>query len=74
MTAKTNLPYAKLKAVLSEVRASYTKEELMAFPTFQAFFDNEDVRNAYEENWEAEKETWRPYLEVAFQIVRSTYY
>lgn len=41
--------------ILVELKSSYTREEMEGFKKFKDFWDEEDVRQAYEENWEEEK-------------------
>lgn len=44
-----------LSAVMTEIEASFTREEINAFPDFEAFWAEIDVINAYEDEWEAWK-------------------
>lgn len=68
MPSKENI--AKASAVLTSVRASFTMEELKEFKNFSAFWDEVDVQNGYEWDWEKDKKTWKPYYKAAFNVLR----
>jgi len=60
------------KIVKNEVMASYMREDLDAFNSFEEFFNHVDVSNAYEEFWEVEKEKWKLYYELVFSEYKRT--
>lgn len=56
--------------IINDLRLSYTDEELLNFKRFQDFFNAEDIRNAYEPNWEDEKFKMIPTLKHCWKKVR----
>lgn len=44
------------QAVREEVTSSFTLQEMIGLGTFDKFFDEVDVMNAYEEEWKGHKE------------------
>jgi hypothetical protein len=63
---------AMMKLIKAELVASYTEEELKGFLTFEDLWQAEEVRNAYEESWADESETWRPYYIAIFKKMKGT--
>lgn len=59
-----------LKAIEEEIVACYEPKDMEKFATFSQFFDAEDVRNAYEEEWDADK--YRPYYEKIWRKIKGT--
>lgn len=52
--AKTLPPDIK-DIVTQEVLATYTHDEIRAYKNFQDFWEDVDINNAYEEEWESWK-------------------
>jgi hypothetical protein len=48
-----------LRAVKEEVTESFTSEEIHELGSFEEFFKEVDIQNAYEEEWEPKK--YKPY-------------
>lgn len=44
-------------AVLREVLSSFTREEMEKLNSFEAFWDQVDIQNAYEEEWDSWKKS-----------------
>ena len=59
---------ALIDAIKEEIYACYESEELAAFKNFKKFFDEVDVTNAYEEEWNPKY--YKPYYKKVFNELR----
>lgn len=60
-----------LEVLIKEIESSYDKKEMSKFKSFDDLIDSEDVRNAYEEEWEDEKEYWIPYYKEVWKMYKN---
>jgi len=65
------LKKSELAILVSEIESSYDKKEMSKFKSFDDLIDSEDVRNAYEEEWEDEKEYWIPYYKEVWKMYKN---
>jgi hypothetical protein len=70
--AYSTLKAAQLKlSIYEEVVSSYSSQELNDCSTFDEFWQLVDAQNAYEEDWEEDKKTYKPiYSEVFWELKR----
>jgi len=59
-----------LNAIRSEVLSCFESDEIKGFTSFDDFFEEVDVINAYEEEWEDSKDVYRPYFETVYSELR----
>lgn len=52
---KNLLPKDIVGQVTTEVKASYSNDELLAFPSFAKLWETVDAQNGYEDEWKAWK-------------------
>lgn len=65
---KPGLDNEILALVMIEVMASYSKEEIKAFKSFEDFYSEVSTQNAYEVDWDWRK--YRPYFAKAYGLLK----
>lgn len=58
--------------ILAEVLSIYTSQEMRGFKSFDEFWDQVNIQNAYEEEWTEEaKAHYKPYYKSVYSILRA---
>jgi hypothetical protein len=71
----TSVSYCKevnkgiMEAVRLEVDSSFTRLEIIQLTDFEDFFSEVDIQNAYEENWNRDKEFYKPFYESVYHDI-----
>lgn len=69
-----SLPYPlnleDLKLIEKDILETWDLSEINAFPNFESFWNEIEIENAYEEDWDKEREYWRPYFYEVFKKLR----
>jgi len=58
-----------MKNVREEVRSSFTKTEIILMNDFEDFFSEVEIQNAYEEDWERDKNFYKPFYEIVYNDI-----
>ena len=58
------------RAIREDVMSSFESEEIKEFKSFEAFFDQVDTLNAYEEGWDDRKELDKPTYKKVYNFLK----
>lgn len=58
------------RAIREDVMNSFEAEEIKEFKSFEAFFDQVDTLNAYEEGWDDRKESDKPTYKKVYNFLK----